>query len=205
MNYVRRIIDSLRAQYAKDGTPYQLNEVQATNYLRELGRFPEPALESAAAQWQRQSRFFPALSDLLGILEPRVDEKTQAALAWSELEATARRFSNSYRSVKFDDPVLGECVRRVFGSWSRLVLMDQNDPMWASRKNLFLQIYPAMVANPPHGQAVILAGHDGGRDIQGTVTCTRPGALPEPDRSRQVLREVTRRFKELGGPNREAS
>lgn len=208
MNHVKAVLDTLCKHYARpDGTPHVLNETQGAFYVSLLDKFSHEVLAAAAIRWMETSRFFPAISDLIGLIEPTIDPKTQANVAWSELEATARRFSNSYRSVQFDDPVLGECVKRVFGSWSRLVLMDTNDPMWASRKNLFLSIYPALMASPPHGDVVILPGHDGGRDIQGVVRCTRPGALPgpDPDRSRIVLSEIKRRFRLIDGGNREAS
>lgn len=153
---VPRILETLRLQYAKDGVKHPLNDVQATNYLEELSRFPTQAVEAAARQWIRQSRFFPALSDLLGILEPERDPKAMAALAWTEVERCMATVG-AYSGIEFADPSVGEAVRQTFGSWPKACSFEYDSPGFAIRRQTFLTIYPEL-ARRTYRETVKLAG-----------------------------------------------
>lgn len=196
MSHVAKVLDTLCKHYARpDGTPHALNDTQGALYISLLEKYPHEALTGAAVQWIQTSRFFPAISDLVGILDPVRDPKTLAALAWSEVEKLTRRVSG-YDSVLFEDPVLGEAVKRTFGTWTRATTMDQNDPMWASRRNVFLSIYPALLAQPP-SEPVRVNGIGGiGRELVAVETTRELPLLTNggPDKSPSVLAEVKRRF-----------
>lgn len=201
-------LDALRAYYGRDGVKHPMNDVQISVYSNALLPFDATAFQAACQQVMRELKWFPALCELLAILDPTPDPKAAAALAWSELEALTRRQSNSYRGVVFADPVMGEAVKRTFGTWARAVLMDQNDSQWQTRRNVFLSIYPSLLANPPHQDPVLLPGHVQDRALEPYValaTKTGTKALPPPDQSKAVMREVARRFSALtsSSPERE--
>lgn len=140
----------------KDGRPYRLNETQIAVYLDGLAKYPAPVLEAAARQHMRQSAFFPKLSELLAVLEPAADEKTQAHLAWTAFER-ALGAGGVYRGVTFADGAIGETVRQVFGTWAHACQFETDSPGWAIRRQTFLAIYPTIAARS-NGDPVTLRG-----------------------------------------------
>ncbi len=142
-SHVEQVLEGLRAYYARDGKKVVLNEVQIAVYLDGLAEFTAADLNAAAQQHMRKSEFFPKLSELLAILQPKVDTAAAAQLAWTTVERAIRR-AGAYRGVVFANGAIGETVRQVFGSWPFACSFELDSPGWAIRRQSFLAIYPAM-------------------------------------------------------------
>jgi hypothetical protein len=206
---IRRGLDVLRNYYAKDNQPHRLNDAQWAVYLDGLRAVSAAELETAARAWMQRSRWFPALSDLLGLLRPQVDASAAAHLAWTTLER-ALRSAGAYRGATFLDGAIGETARQVFGSWPAACAFDLDSPGWAIRRQSFLAIYPTLASRVTG--PVTLRGMDAQQSPQ--VIGHVPGlALPPAaaDDARELtqaeavnaLGEVTRRF--LAQARQEAS
>ena len=127
----------------KDGRPRVLNPVQVTVYTDGLLRFSAEQLELAARQWMKESKWFPALSDLLALLEPKADATTAGHLAWTCVERAIRQ-AGVYRGATFVDGRIGEAMRQTFGSWSTACNFDIDSPGWAIRRQTFLSIFESL-------------------------------------------------------------
>lgn len=147
----------LRNYYGdKDGKPYPMNDAKWAVYCAGLAPFTPEQLQAAAHQWMRESKWFPALSDLLEILVPKVDTTTAAHLAWTTVER-AIRSAGRYAGAKFLDGAVGETVRQVFGSWIHACDYDFDSPGWAIKRQTFLSVFPAILARSS-GAPVTLQG-----------------------------------------------
>lgn len=185
---IRQGLKVLRNYYAKDGQPHALNDTQLAVYLDGLSPFAAAELERAARTWMQQSRWFPALSDLLALVRPpALDPAAAAQLAWTTFERAMRR-AGAYRGVTFADGAIGETVRQVFGTWAAASQFDVDSPGWAIRRQSFLALYATFasrVGGPVtlygiHRDAVsMLVGH-----VEGLPTL--PAASGEDD-----LRELS--------------
>jgi hypothetical protein len=145
---VTMILKVLGVQYAdKDGNERRLSPAQIVIYRQELGRFSAAELEAAARAWIRKSRFFPAVSDLLDILESPVDAAAASQLAWAAVER-AIRAAGIYRGAHFPQGAIGETVRQVFGTWATACGFDYDSPGWAIRRQSFLAIFPVVNRHP---------------------------------------------------------
>lgn len=181
----------------KHNEPRQLDDVQATVYADGLCEFDALEIESAARQWMRTSRWFPALSDLRAILTgPPTDWEALALIAWATFERAVSA-AGVYRGVTFEDPSIGEAVRQTFGSWEHACSYDRDSPGWTIRRQTFVSIFPliAVKATAP----VTLRGLS---PVDPPLVIQHVAALPEPkkllteqDKSVSVLAEVARRFK----------
>jgi hypothetical protein len=201
MNPVKAALDVLCQQYARNGEPHRLNDVQAVIYLDELSRFQATDIERAARQWMRQSRFFPAVSDLLDILEPKPDWPALSNLAWAHV-CQAIRQAGAYRGATFVDASIGQAVKQTFGTWPAACAFDSDSPGFAIRRQTFLAIFPKCHEDWQDDPPMTLRGEH--RDAVPMLIPALGGlpewrehttALPEPpDRSQDVLGDVTRRF-----------
>lgn len=188
----------------KNNEPRVLDEVQAAVYLDGLSEFSAEELELAARRWMRESRWFPALSDLRGLLITPIDWPTAALLAWTTLERAIGR-AGIYRGATFADAAIGETTRQVFGSWEHACSYDRDSPGWHSRRQLFVSLFPSIAQKMTTNEPVTLKGI--GQADKPTLIAPVDGipqfapALSEGvDRSKSVLAEVTRRFAALGRP-----
>jgi len=144
MHHVKAVLDVLCAYYLHQGEPRKMNPVQISVYTDGLQGFAPAALESAARRWMQTSRFFPALSDLLEILQPKVDTQTAGHLAWACVER-AIRSAGAYRGATFEDGRIGEAIRQTFGSWGGACAFDVDSPGWAIRRQTFLSIFGSLL------------------------------------------------------------
>jgi hypothetical protein len=142
--HVEATLRVLREYYCdKDGRPRQMNPVQITVYTDGLLHFSAEQLETAARQWMKASKWFPALSDLLELLEPKADATTSGHLAWTCVER-AIRTAGVYRGATFVDGRIGEAMRLTFGTWSTACNFDIDAPGWAIRRQTFLSIFESL-------------------------------------------------------------
>ncbi len=142
---IRAALKVLREFYAdRDGSPRAMNEVQIAGYLDGLAEFDADELQTASRKWMRESKWWPALSDLRDQLVVKVDTKAMAHLAWTTFERAIRR-AGVYQGVTFADPAIGECVRQVFGTWDHACSYDTDSPGWAMRKQSFIELFPTML------------------------------------------------------------
>jgi hypothetical protein len=172
---VREGLALLRNYYAKDGKPHPLNDAQWAVYCAGLAPFEPEALTAAAHQWMRDSKWFPALSDLIAILAPKVDVAAAAHLAWTQFER-AIGAAGRYNGATFLDGAVGETVRQVFGSWQHACSYDYDSPGWAIKRQTFLSIFPTILSRG-NGQPVTLRGEF--KTATPHVVGRIPG-LPEP-------------------------
>jgi hypothetical protein len=197
---IRVVLTNLCDYYRdKNNQPRELSELQIAVYLDGLAEFSADALETAARVWMRKSRWFPALSDLRALLEEPEPNWTELAhVAWTTFERAIGR-AGIYSGVTFEDPAIGEAVRQAFGSWEHACSYDRDSPGWAIRRQTFLAVFPSVArkATTP----VTLRGisrYDKPLLIAHVEGFPEPARLlEEPDRSPDVLREVTRRFQAL--------
>ena len=151
MKHVRSTLKVLCDYYcSNEGKPRQMNPVQITVYVDGLKDFSADELEAAARQWMKDSKWFPALSDLLNLLVPKVDSQTAGHLAWACVEKAIRQ-AGVYRGATFEDGRIGEAVRQTFGSWGGACVFDVDSPGWAIRRQTFLSIFGSLMGRglPP--------------------------------------------------------
>lgn len=196
--HVQRTMDILCHYYSdREGNARKLNPVQATVYADGLSRFSDVDLEGAARRWMRQSKFFPALSELLELLEPAIGVDDMAQLAWARLEQEIRHIG-AYRSVQFTDAVFGVAVRETFGSWAQACRFDMDSPGWAIRRQTFLAAFrtaftrrhdgpPVMLSGLHREQTPVLVGHLEGLPPPAAIEAAGTNRAPD------VLAEVERR------------
>lgn len=174
------VLHLLREQYGKQGELYPLTDVQIATYMDRWQKIDPVALNAAALRWIDTSRFFPAVSDLLGMFA--VSEKAEAELAWAVFERLLRQVG-VYHGVKFAGNAsrLGETVRQVFGSWVQACQYETDSAGWHGRKQAFLALYPVVQVDT----AVTLGGlHEGKPVVCGAIQGIpdRP-ALPPANKS----------------------
>lgn len=156
---VRQGLTLIRNYYAKDGKPHPLNDAQWGVYIAGMSNISAGQLEAACHAWMRTSKWFPALSDLIEMIEgPRTDLTAAAHLAWTAVER-AIRSAGSYRGVTFTDAALGECVRQVFGSWPSACGWDFDSPGWAIKRQTFLAIYPGISVRSGSEPVTLIGQH----------------------------------------------
>lgn len=201
---VKQVIDYLRDYYAdKDGRLRVLNDVQVHAFTNGLQPYTREQVSAAIAAWVKHSKFFPALSDLLALLEPTVDATAQAHLAWTTVER-AIRSAGVYRGVTFANGAIGETVKQVFGSWREACSYDMDSPGWAIRRQTFLQVFPALQARD-RGRPVTLRGIgeiDAPQAIGAVVGLPAPVLRPaledghelSPAEASKALADITQRF-----------
>jgi len=199
---VEATLDVLCQYYRdKNGEPRRLGDVQIAVYLDGLVEFSPEQLEAACRQWMRESKWFPALSELRGLLVPAVDWTTAAMLAWTTLERAISR-AGVYAGATFEDAAIGETTRQTFGSWEHACAYDRDSPGWAIKRQTFLAIFPHLAQNLHSAEPVTLRGI---AQLDRPALIAHVEGLPAPpkalppgaDKSRDVLSEVTRRFQQL--------
>jgi hypothetical protein len=143
---IRLVLNALRKNYARNGEDYALNEVQIAMFTESLAPFDAVAVNEAAKRHMRESKFFPAVSELLALLRgPEMSPEAQAQLAWTTFERALAR-AGAYNGVTFEDGAIGETVRQVFGGWPQACAFDTHGAAWAIRRQSFLAVYPAIAA-----------------------------------------------------------
>ena len=209
-NDIQAVLKILCRYYCdKDSQPRKLNDVQVAVYLDGLSEFDSTELELAARLWMRESKWFPALSDLRDTLVTKTDWPTVSLLAWTTFERSLSR-AGIYSGATFEDAAIGETARQVFGSWEHACSYDRDSPGWTGRRQLFVSMFPSIAQKLTSSAPVTLRGI-ARQDMplliphQDGVPAVVPMLEAGPDRTVNVLAEVTRRFKALGQSREEAS
>lgn len=150
MTHVGRLLGTLCVYYPTQGRPHVMNDLQVEVYTAALARFTPEQLDAAGKQWMLTGKFFPALSELMGLLEPKVDASAAGHLAWACVESAIRR-AGIYRGATFEDGRIGEAARLTFGSWATACNFDLDSPGWAIRRQTFLAVFSSLLprALPP--------------------------------------------------------
>lgn len=142
---VRQELSTVRNYYAdKDGTPYPMNDAKWAVYCAGLAPFSADKVRAAAHRWMQESKWFPALSDLIAILRPKADYEALALLAWSTVER-ATRAHGAYATVQFENPAVGQTVQEVFGSWPTACSQEIGSFEFGAKRKAFLAIFPVMM------------------------------------------------------------
>lgn len=174
MTPVQKFLQKLCQFYPSQGQPHRMNDTQIEVYLSALSRFSPEQLDQAGKRYMLTGKFFPALSELLALLEPKVDMTAAAHLAWTAVER-ALRSGGIYRGAHFEQGYIGEAVRQVFGSWANACQFDTDSPGWAIRRQTFLQIFPS-IASRPCGPVTLRGLHGNSEPYRVPLVA----GLPEP-------------------------
>lgn len=208
MSAALKTINVLRNFYTKNGEPHVLNDVQLTIYTQTLDRFDEGQLEAAARHFITHSKFFPALSELLAILEPTASPEQQAHMAWAALESAVRR-AGAYAGVTFMNGSVGQTARQVFGTWKAACSFDLDSPGWAIRRQTFLALFPTIAARDS-GAPVTLHGSERGASpivigpidgLPATAVLGEGDRELSPAESIAALADIRRRFDARSQPD----
>jgi hypothetical protein len=150
MTPVQKFLQVLCVFYPSQGKPHVMNDTQIEVYLSALSRFTPEQLDRAGKQYMLTGKFFPALSELMELLEPKADLKDAAHMAWALFERTMRSVG-SYRSVRFENGAVGETIRQVFGTWGAAGQFDTTSATWAIKRQTFLATFQRLApqAIPP--------------------------------------------------------
>lgn len=144
-----RVLDFLRALCEcfpdQQGNPRVMTETQIAMYGKRLANYDNATLTAALETHMARSKWFPSLAELVEILEPQVDTKALAELAWASV-LTAIRRGGVYRGATFETGAVGEAMRQVFGSWSAACSFDTDSPGWTVRRQSFLAIFPTLLS-----------------------------------------------------------
>jgi hypothetical protein len=112
----------------------------------------------------RSSKWFPALSDLRGLLvAPTVDWPAMALMAWTTLERAISK-AGIYAGSTFADAAIGETARQVFGTWEHACSYERDSPGWTIKRQNFIGIFPHVAQKLTSHKPVTLRGiatHDG--------------------------------------------
>ena len=150
MTHPQMLLQTLCVFYPTQGRPHVMNDLQAEVYIAALSRFTPEQLDAAGKRWMLVGKFFPALSELLELLEPRVSAATEAHIAWASVERAIRQ-AGVYRGATFEDGRIGEAFRQTFGSWATACNFDIDSPGWAIRRQTFMAVFGSLASQavPP--------------------------------------------------------
>lgn len=126
------------------GNPRVMTETQIAMYAKRLSVYDRATLVAALERHMERSKWFPALSELVDLIEPKADAKALAELAWLSVQSAMRR-GGIYRGATFTTGAVGEAVRLVFGSWADACSMEVDSFAWSQRRGQFLTILPGLL------------------------------------------------------------
>ena len=159
-------------------------------WWRKMERFDLEAIAKAFSKHTDQSKFFPSPSEILALLEPQ--RERSPLLAWAEVERTISKHG-AYATVQFD-PVTNAVIQDM-GGWACLCHQNLDEP-WTQkefeRRYGEYQQHGVNYSTPLQGlveQNNRLKGyHD--HIPEPVLIGDGPVALPEPDRSGEVLSKL---------------
>ena len=163
-------------------------------WWRKLQRFDLESIARAFSKHTDRSKFFPSPFEILSLLEPH--RERSPLLAWAEVERTISKHG-AYATVQFD-PVTNAVIRDMGGggdAWAWLCRQDLDEP-WTQReferRYGEYQQHGVNSSTPLQGlveQQNRLGGyHD--HIPEPVLIGDGPVALPEPDRSGEVLSKL---------------
>jgi hypothetical protein len=120
------------------GTRAVVTEATIRVYAQALGDMTIAQLQTAGGRCIREKDFFPSVAELRRQIESSVDDA--ALIAWSSLPRAAAQVG-AYTDIVFVDPVAGEAVKTVFGSWAAVCEIAGEGPAWAHKRSEFLAAY----------------------------------------------------------------
>lgn len=189
MTIVQKFLQKLCEFYPSQGRPHVMNDTQIEVYLSALSRFTPEQLDRAGKRVMLSSKFFPALSELLELLEPKTDSKALAELAWSSV-LRALRSGGIYRGATFQTGAVGEAVRQVFGTWAAACSFDTDSAGWTVRRTAFLNVFPTLL-NRPMGPVTLagLHGAENAYQVPALEGAPSAAALPAYAQDPQLTRD----------------
>lgn len=193
----------------KDGKAHSLNDAQWGVYIAGLTPFTVEALRAATHRWMLESKWFPALSDLIAILRPKVDYEALALLAWSTVERAMRQFG-AYATVQFANPAVGVAVREVFGSWPSACSQEIDSFEFGQKRKAFLAVFPVLMQRGIAESPKLIGIHRSesaelvrANEMISAAERVKPQLqlIDTPDKAKQVSGEVQRRWESIRGGN----
>ena len=169
-------------------------------WWRKLERFDLEAISRAFSKHTDRSRFFPTPSEILNLLKPQ--RERSPLLAWAEVERTISKHG-AYATVQFD-PVTNAVIQDM-GGWPWMCRQDLDEP-WTQReferRYAEYQQHGVNSSTPLQGlveQHNRLKGyHD--HIPEPVLIGDGPVALPEPDRTQEVLSKLKQMVKRKEKP-----
>ena len=160
-------------------------------WWRKMERFDLKSIAKAFSKHTDQSKFFPTPSEILALLEPH--RERSPLLAWAEVER-AMVEHGPYATVQFSDPVTNAVIRDL-GGWPWLCQQNLDEP-WTQkefeRRYGEYQQHGVNYSTPLQGLVEQHNRPNGYHDHipKPVLIGEGPVALPEPDRSGEVLSKL---------------
>ncbi len=105
----------------------QVSVERMTLWFRVLEDYEIDAIEQAAIEHMRESRFMPTPADLIDRLKPKREE--QAVLAWAEVP----RLLRNSRAAKSSDPITEKVISDL-GGWIALGQKTEKELVWVQKE-----------------------------------------------------------------------
>jgi len=116
----------------------QLTEARIALYFGALQDLSLDLVLQALNEAIRRQTFMPKPAELRALVCGTDDDATERA--WLTFRAAVLRIG-AYASVAVEDPVLGDTIQGVFGSWIEACSQDLSAEMWASTRKAFSRVY----------------------------------------------------------------
>lgn len=126
----------------------QLTEAKIALYFGALKDLDREAVLQALNEAVRRYTFMPKPAELRTLVLGSDEDMTERA--WLIFRAAVPRIG-AYTSVACEDPILGETIQSVFGSWIDACSQDLSPEMWIATRKSFGRIYRVVHDRRPTG------------------------------------------------------
>ena len=161
-------------------------------WWRKLGRFDLEAISRAFSKHTDRSRFFPTPSEILNLLKPQ--RERSPLLAWAEVERTISKHG-AYATVQFD-PVTNAVIQDM-GGWACLCHQNLDEPWTQKEFERRYEEYQRHGVSSPAPLPGLVEQHNRLKGYHEHIPepiligdSHGPVALPEPDRTQEVLSKL---------------
>ncbi len=170
-------------------------------WWRKLSRFDLFSIAKAFSDYTEKGRFFPSPSEIISLLEP--EKGGSPLLAWVEVETAIVRHGG-YVTVQFTDLVTNAVIRDL-GGWPWLCQQNLDEPWMQKEFERRYGEYHQHKVNYSTPLQGLVEQHNrlkGYHDHipEPVVIGEGPVALPEPDRTREVLSKLGELVKQKEKP-----
>ena len=161
-------------------------------WWRKLARFDLEAIARAFSKHTDRSKFFPSPSEILALLEPQ--RERSPLLAWAEVERTISKHG-AYATVQFD-PVTNAVIQDM-GGWACLCHQNLDEPWTQKEFERRYEEYQRHGVSSPAPLPGLVEQHNRLKGYHEHIPepiligdSHGPVALPEPDRTQEVLSKL---------------
>jgi hypothetical protein len=152
-------------------------------YFEALRDLPFPNVAIALNQAAKHCKFFPKPAELRALAVGDAEDAAEAA--WMALRK-AMSAVGSYSSLVTSNPVLGEAITAVFGSWPEACAMELTPEMWSSKRKEFGRVYRVLAGRGLDGARYLVGICEAQNSGQAEWKRFNPVAVLEADGVRQL-------------------